>query len=107
MNESLEALLLYIRQHIYQPRLLTLQNLAKEFNYAPAYISNFFKKKTGQSIKHYIVSHKIKLIEARLIYSDLSVGQIADQFGYSDESHLCKQFKKYAGVSPTTFRKRN
>lgn len=107
LKDSVEAILMYIRQHIYKPTELSLEHLAKVFNYAPAYISNFFKKQTGESLKQYIIKHKIKLIEARLLYSQLTIDEIADEFGYTDESHFCKQFRKYTGSTPTAFRKRD
>lgn len=105
-NDSAEAILMYIRQHIYQPDKLTIDHLADVFHFAPAYISLFFKKQTGESLKQYIVKHKIKLIEARLLYSPLTLAEIADEFGYTDESHFCKQFRKYTGQTPGSFRKR-
>ena len=105
LKDSVEPILLYVRQHIYNPKELTMEHLAEVFNYAPAYISIFFKKQTGESLKQYIVKHKIKLIEARLLYSQLSLCEIADEFGYTDESHFCKQFRKYTGSTPTEFRR--
>jgi len=105
LKDSVEPLLLYVRQHIYNPAELTMERLSAVFNYAPAYISIFFKKQTGESLKQYIIKHKIKLIEARLLYSQLSFSEIADEFGYTDESHFCKQFRKYTGHTPTEFRK--
>lgn len=104
-KDSVEAILLYIKQHIYQPALLSIENLAKAFNYSPDYISIFFKTHTGEPLKQYITKYKIKLIEMRLLYSQLTISEIADEFGYIDESHFCKQFKKFTGSTPTAFRK--
>ncbi len=103
-KDSVEAMMMYIRQHIYNPGELTVSRLAETFNYAEEYISIFFKKHTGESLKQYIIKHRIKLIEARLMYSQLSLSSIADEFGYSDESHFCKQFRKYTGRTPSSFR---
>lgn len=105
LQDSVEAILMYIKQNIYQPSELSIEHLAEVFNYAPAYISIFFKRHTGESLKQYITKHKIKLIEARLLYSQLTLTEIADEFGYTDESHFCKQFRKYTGNTPTAFRK--
>ena len=106
LKDSVEAILMYIKQHIYKPTDLSIEHLADVFNYAPDYISIFFKKHTGESLKQYITKHKIKLIEARLLYSQLTITEIADEFGYTDESHFCKQFKKFTGSTPTAFRKK-
>ena len=75
---------MYITQNIYQPARLSMARLAEEFNMAPAYISIFFKRHTGESLKQYITRHRIKLIEARLLYSSLNLGEIAHEFGYAD-----------------------
>lgn len=106
LKDSVEAILGYIKQHIYEPTKLSIEHLAAVFNYAPDYISIFFKKHTGESIKQYITKYKMELIEIRLLYSQLTIGEIANEFGYIDESHFCKQFKKFKGSTPSTFRKK-
>jgi AraC family transcriptional regulator, L-rhamnose operon regulatory protein RhaS len=100
----LHDLLLYIRSNIYKPELLRLDLLSRQFNYAPTYLGIFFKKHTGESLKHYIDHYRIKLIESRLLYSQGTLAMIADEFGFTDESHLTKLFKKYAGLTPGNFR---
>lgn len=106
LKDSIEAILLHIRQHIYEPEEVTIGRLAETFHYAPSYISILFKKHTGESIKQYVIKHRIKLIEARLLYSQLSLSELADEFGYTDESHLCRQFKKYTGTTPIAMRQK-
>lgn len=105
VSDSIEAILRYIKQNIHDPAALTIDHLADVFHYSPAYISLFFKRHTGESLKQYITRYKIKLIEVRLLYSSLTLAEIAGEFGYTDESHLCKQFRKYTGQTPTAFRK--
>jgi hypothetical protein len=63
------------------------------------------KRQTGESLKQYITKYKTDLIGSRLLNSWLTLTDIADEFGFSDESHLCKQFKNYMGATPKTFRK--
>jgi len=103
-SRTLENILVYVRQHIYQPERLRLESLAEHFRYAPNYLSIFFKRQTGESLQQYILRYKLKLVETRLRYSDWSVSQIAYEFGFTDESHLGKLFKKYYGQTPRGFR---
>lgn len=104
-SNAAEAILRYIKQHIYEPEKLSMERIAEEFHLAPTYVSIFFKKQTGESLKQFIIKHRIKLIEARLLYSSMTLTEIADEFGFTDESHFCKQFRKYTGNNPTAFRK--
>src|SRR5690606_5843222 len=73
---AVEEILLFIRQHIFQPQALRMENLCRNFNLAPSYISIYFKKHTGESLKQYITMYKLKLIEGRLIYSNASMIEI-------------------------------
>ncbi|MFN3378884.1 MAG: helix-turn-helix domain-containing protein [Runella zeae] len=105
VSNAAEAILRYIKQHIYEPEKLSMERIAEEFHLAPTYVSIFFKKQTEESLKQFIVKHRIKLIEARLLYSSMTLTEIAHEFGFTDESHFCKQFRKYTGSNPTAFRK--
>ena len=95
----------YIQQHIYAPEKLKAENIAKEFNISINYLSEYFKKHTGESLQQYITHYKIKLVETRLQYSDMRMSEIAWELGFTDESHLNRIFKKYVGSSPSEFRK--
>lgn len=44
-------------------------------------------------------------METRLLYTDMRINEIAEEFGFTDESHLNRIFKKYKAQSPTAFRK--
>jgi AraC family transcriptional regulator, L-rhamnose operon regulatory protein RhaS len=102
-----ENIVAYVRQNIYNPQRLKIDHLSDKFNYAPNYLSIYFKKHTGEALKQYIVKCKIKLIEIRLLYSQASLAEIADEFSFTDESHLCKQFKKYTGLAPGAYREKS
>lgn len=99
-------LLNYIHEYIYQPDRLKVESIASCFNFSPNYISEYFKKIAGESLQQYITSYKLKLIETRLQYTDKRMSEIAYEFGFTDESHLNRIFKKYKGENPTAFRKR-
>ncbi len=103
-SQTLEEVLVYVRRHIYEPEMLRLEHLAGHFHYSANYLSTFFKRQTGESLQQYILRYKLKLVETRLRYSDWSISQIAFQFGFTDESHLGKLFKKYYGLTPRGFR---
>jgi len=104
-QDAMHALLAYIHQHIYSPELLKAEQLAAQFNISPTYISEYFKKLTGETMQQYITNYKLRLVETRLLYSDLRVNEIAWELNFTDESHLNRMFKKYKGLTPSEFRR--
>lgn len=101
----INRMLVHIREHINNPEKLRVGHLATHFNLSANYVGEYFRKLTGESLQHYITHYKIKLVQQRLAHSVLTVSQIADELGFTDESHLSRQFRKYSGVSPVVFRK--
>lgn len=102
----INRMLVHIRRHISDPEQLRIEHLAALFNLSATYVSEYFRKFTGESPQQYILQYKIKLVEQRLSNSELTIGQIADELGFTDESHLSRQFKKYYGISPANYRKK-
>jgi len=101
----INRMLLYIHQHINLPEKLKIEHLASHFNLSANYVGEYFRKFAGESLQHYITHYKIKLVQQRLAYSTLTISQIAGELGFTDESHLSRQFRKYSGVSPVEYRK--
>ncbi len=95
----------YIHLNIYKPEKMKAENIASHFNISLNYISEYFKKHTGENLQQYIIHYKLSLVEIRLRHSDLRLNEIAYELGFTDESHLTKTFKKYKGVSPSAYRK--
>lgn len=98
-------ILQYIQANIYKPQLLKADNIARTFSISLTYLSRYFKKHTGKNMQDYIAGYKTKLIESRLLYSTKRVSEIVDEFGFTDESHLNKFFKKQLGMNPSDYRK--
>lgn len=95
----------YIQGNIHDPTLLKVSSIAQKFGFSESYLGSYFKKQCGETIQHYILNYKIRLIEHRLLFSDMRVNEIVSEFGFSDESHLNKFFKKRHVMSLTEFRK--
>lgn len=95
----------YIHLNIYTPEALRIEKLAAYFNMSPTYMSDYFKRQTGDTLQNYINIYRMQLIEARLLHTSSRLNEIASDFGLADVSHLNKLFKKYKGMSPTEFRK--
>jgi AraC-like DNA-binding protein len=100
-----EELISYIHQHIYKPSLIQIKNIANHFAISPTYFSDYFKRKFAMNYRNYITEYRMKLIEKRLSVSTLTIAQIADEFGFTDESHFIHFFRKNKNISPGYYRK--
>jgi AraC-like DNA-binding protein len=105
-EEKAISILNYIQTNIYYPEKLRLDHISKHFGIAESYLGSYFKKHANETLQQYILNYKLKLIENRLLHSNMRVTEIADEFGFADKSHLNKIFKKYKGVNPTDFKKK-
>lgn len=100
-----KELISYIHENIYNPELLSAKNIAIHFHIAPGYFSAYFKRNFEISYLNYINKYRVKLIEKRLSIPELTIKEIAEEFGFSDTSHLNKFFKKHKGMNPSLFKK--
>lgn len=103
-QNRLHEITAYIQQHIYDKGLLRVENLASYFHKTPDHINRSFKQQTGITLKDYINGYKMNLVASRLLYSELTISEIADELQFTDESHLNKLFKKYKGQTAKQFR---
>ena len=102
----INRMLLHVHENINNTDKLRVSYLASNFNLSANYVGEYFRKLTGESLQHYITQYKMQLVEHRLANSTLTVSQIANELGFTDESHLSRQFRKHSGgVSPVEFRK--
>ena len=103
-DEKALDILQYIQQHIYAPEKLRTEAISKEFGVSASYLGRYFKKHANETMQQYINNYKLKLIESRLLRSDLRINEIVAELGFTDESHLNKFFRKLKGISPSQFR---
>jgi len=104
-DDRITKLLTYINEHINEPPLLKVEHLAKTFLLSPTYLGEYFRKKVNMPLKEYIIKAKLKLVEIRLLNSDYTLTEIANELSFTDVSHLSKTFKKYTGISIREFKK--
>ena len=106
-NQQTADILNFIQANIYYPEKLRTEYLCSRFTISVNYLGKYFKQQTGSTLQRYITGYRQNLIEHRLIHSDKRLGEIADEFGFTDESHLNKFFKNNKGLSPKSFRVNN
>lgn len=85
----------YVQHNLFNNDKLHAEALAAEFHIAASYVSEYFKKKTGENLKEYILKSRVNVAQSRMQSSGQSIKEIAQELGFTDASHLSKVLKKY------------
>lgn len=101
-----ERLISYIHQHIYNPERVQIKQIAAHFNIATSYFSAYFKRNFDISYREYISKYRLALIDKRLASGQLTLKQIANEFGFNDESHFSHFYKNKRNICPSLFDKK-
>ena len=112
MDDKKSILILKIKTAIielvhYSDEPLTVnlsQHLSQKLNYEYTHLANLFSEVQGTTIEKYFISHKIERVKEFLVYNELTLSEIAYKLHYSSVAHLCTQFKKVTGLTPSHFK---
>jgi AraC-like DNA-binding protein len=105
-HATIDQIIAYIHHNIYDSDLIKVHAIAEKFNMTRSGLSSYFKRKSGESLHHYVLMYKLHLTKYRLKNTDFTVSEIALQLGFTDESHLTRIFKKYNAMTPKQFKVR-
>ncbi len=78
--------------------------ISEKVNVSYSALSNIFSAKENNSIEKYIIIIRIERVKELLIYSDISLSDIAFKMHFSSVAHLSNQFLKNTGLTPSFFR---
>jgi len=85
-------------------RPLTVSEVAREVGRSAPYLSSLFRVGVGMSLKRYIARRKMELIEKHILYSGLSLTDIAAKNGFPDIYAFSRFVKREAGKGPRAIR---
>ena len=64
-----------------------------------------YKQQFGVSCMDDVIDFRLRKAKDLLAYTGHSIAEIAEQCGYKNTEHFCRQFRKNAGTTPGRFRK--
>ncbi|WP_192823557.1 AraC family transcriptional regulator [Rufibacter sp. LB8] len=102
----LEALLsnYFKSEELKHIRLPTVQDIAEQLHLSPNYLSDMLRALTGQSTQQHIYAKLIESAKDMLASTNLTVSEIAFQFGFEYPQSFHKLFKKKTDLSPLAYR---
>ena len=94
----------YIKHNLLSP--LTLADIGEGLHCSKATLTDTFRREFGITILQYI--HTVRLTKARhmLLNTELPIGTVAEECGFSSAEYFSSLFKKEVGVSPLLYRKK-
>jgi DNA-binding FadR family transcriptional regulator/AraC-like DNA-binding protein len=101
-NKLVDKALRFMRKNI---RSASLKLIADKLEITPEYLSALIKRETGNRFRDLLVERKIEVAKDMLLYTSLSIKEIASQVGYTDADHFGRVFSKHTGNSPGAYRK--
>jgi AraC-like DNA-binding protein len=101
-GQSLRRALEYVHQH-YAERL-ELTKVARVAGFAPAYLSELFRKREGIAFERYVLRLRIERAKHLLTGTDLDATRVAELSGLKTPQYLCRVFRNSLGVTPLEYR---
>lgn len=84
---------------------LSLGELADSMNLSIGHLSTLIRRETGLSFSEYVTAKRMEVPKKLLCQENLSVEEVASRWDITTIFILRKHSKKYAGVSPSVYRK--
>lgn len=97
-----------IIQHIKAcPEIVTVKDLVHYCGYPERTLQRHFKQYVGLSPKWLIRKYRLHEVLDRLERQDCDIAEQVVRLGYTDQSHLIRDFKSILGVTPTRYANQN
>ena len=98
-----QSILSYLYAH--SAEKLTLSQVAEAFFLSESALSKQISGMTGTSFSKLLSSIRVEKASDYLIYTDLTLDEIAKLCGFVDASHVSKHFAQRVGITPMQYRK--
>ena len=95
MQKAIDYIHAHFASHI------TVGDLAAVVNLSSYHFSRLFRQETGFTPHQYLIRYRIQEAQRLLTQKKLPIAVVAQQVGFSDQSHLTRHFKRLLGVTPS------
>lgn len=91
----------------YYTRDISVEDMAANLNLNRSYFSKLFKKMTQKSPQEFLITYRINKSCELLRSTNMTIAEISQHVGYSNQFHFTRAFKNIMSMSPSEWRKRN
>lgn len=93
----------YVKNNL--SKKITLSDLSWKLHCSTVTLTEHFKNEYGITIMEYVMKKRMEKARRLLLNSELSIREVAEECGFSDNEYFSRCFKDCHGVSPTTWKK--
>ncbi|MFV0537286.1 MAG: AraC family transcriptional regulator [Dysgonomonas sp.] len=90
--------------NLYYSQYHTVQYYADKLCITPNYLNELVKKETGHTAKQIINNKLLSKAKTLLLYSQVSVSEIAGLLNFENSSYFIRFFRKQSGLTPLQYR---
>lgn len=83
---------------------LPIEHYARALGISAAHLNALCRRLAGQSALQLINERLLLEAKRNLVYTSMTINQVADSLGFSEPAYFSRFFKRYCGVSPKQFR---
>ena len=102
---NLAGVFQFIEAHYHQS--ISLNDVAQEVGYSPAYLTNLVQSQTGRTVKQWVIERRMAQARTLLTNTTQSVRSISEASGYNDAGYFTRQFRQFHGLSPQAWRQQS
>lgn len=100
----LQKLILYFLEHYTED--ISLESVAKGLGYSRFYISRLISTAFGCNFRTLLANYRISMAQNLLVSGNRSIGQIAEDCGFKNQSSFNRIFLEHCGITPGQYRKK-
>ena len=98
VDERIGKALAFVDAHLSQS--LRVEDLAAVMALSPERARHLFAQATGSPFSQYVLWKRIKQVMVAVLRGECSLTEAALRFGFADQAHFCRVFKRVFGTSP-------
>jgi AraC family transcriptional regulator len=99
---KLQQIIEYINEHLTDD--LSLQAMANQIGMSKYHFSRLFKQSTGLTPWQYVSQRRLEIAKQLLAKQELSIAEISDRLGFTNQQQLTTFFRKHMGIAPFVYR---
>jgi AraC-like DNA-binding protein len=100
---KLRRAIAYIDEHLEQE--LSLAKIAAVTHTSVTHFLRLFRQDTGMTPHQFVIWRRIERARQLLVDTELSLSEIGNRVGFTDQSHFIAVFRKHVGLTPRLYRR--